>query len=86
LEFEKVKRDYEKQISDKRLELDKLRDKINEEDKAYRNRVLELQTVEKFIPHLTKNEESKKVALIAITTLGHDKISESLLSFIPAKV
>jgi hypothetical protein len=42
----------------------------DQENKEHQNRLSELQTVEKMIPHLTKDESSKHGALVAISILA----------------
>jgi len=41
----------------------------------YQNRLAEMQTVERMIPHLTKDESSKRAALIAIGALATPKLA-----------
>jgi cytoskeletal protein RodZ len=49
-------------------------------------RVLEMQTVEKFIPHLiTSDETEKEVALLAITSLGSPKFATKFVKLSPSK-
>ena len=84
-QFEEIRQQYKQEIDKRKLELNILRNQIDEEEKAYRNRVFELQALEKFIPHLTADEENKKVALIAITTLGHEEIARKLGELYPSE-
>ncbi len=35
---------------------------------VYQTKILEMQTVERFIPHLTSDEKTKEIALLALTT------------------
>ncbi len=46
--------------------------------KVHQNKLAEMQTVEKMIPHLTKNESSKQVALIAISALASPEIAAQI--------
>lgn len=46
-----------------------------QQNRRYQNRLLEMQTVEKMIPHLTDSESTKQVALIAISTLASREIA-----------
>jgi len=48
------------------------------------NRLLELETIEKMIPHLTANEESKRVALIAIHDLGNPRLAIEMAQLYPS--
>lgn len=52
-------------------EINERQTKLDQENRKYQTRILEMQTVEKFIPYLTtEDEKKKKVALLAITSLG----------------
>ncbi|MBY0483846.1 hypothetical protein [Nitrosomonas sp.] len=44
-------------------------------NKQYQNRLLEMQTVEKMIPHLIKDEPSKQAAVIAISALASPEVA-----------
>lgn len=46
-----------------------------QENKAYQNRLSELQAVEKLIPHLAKDESSKHAALVALSVLASPKLA-----------
>ena len=46
--------------------------------KKEQNRIAEIQTVEKFIPHLTGSEESKKVAILTISSLGNTELATQI--------
>ncbi|SFV05563.1 ankyrin repeat domain-containing protein [Pseudoduganella namucuonensis] len=48
------------------------------QSKDYQNRIAEMQTVEKLIPHLIKDDSSKKAALIAIGELASPKVGRAL--------
>lgn len=61
--------------NDRQLELSRTLAQQEQQNKLYQNRVLEMQTVEKMIPHLTKDESSKQAALIAISTLASPDIA-----------
>ncbi len=43
-------------------------------------KVQEIQTIEKFIPHLTGNEQSKKAAILAINSLADAKLAGKIAS------
>lgn len=51
----------------------------------YKTKILEMQTIEKFIPHLTKNEKSKEYALIAITILGNPELATKFAQLSPSE-
>lgn len=56
------------------------------ETQKYQTRVLEMQTIEKFIPHLSgKEEETKKVALLALTSLGSPEFATRFAQLSPSK-
>jgi ankyrin repeat protein len=46
--------------------------------KQQQNRLVELETIEKMIPHLTTGEESKRVALLAIKTLANPELATQM--------
>jgi len=52
---------------------------------VHQTRVLEMQTVEKFIPHLTGDEEKKKIALLAITSLGSPEFATKFAQLSPSE-
>lgn len=52
--------------------------KRDAQSKDYQNRIAEMQTVEKLIPHLIKNDSSKKAALIAIGELASPRVGRAL--------
>jgi len=53
--------------------------------RIYQTRILEMQTVEKFIPHLTGDEETKKVALLALTSLGSPEFAARFAKLNPSE-
>lgn len=54
-------------------------EKQDNANKTYQAQILEMQTVEKFIPHLTsKNEETKKIAILTISTLASSKVATNI--------
>ena len=55
------------------------------ESQKYQTRILEMQTIEKFIPHLTGKEEIKKVALLAITSLGSPEFATRFAQLSPSE-
>ena len=59
----------------RQLELTAAQGLRDHEYKGYQNRLSELQTVEKMIPHLAKDESSKRVALLAISVLASPKLA-----------
>lgn len=62
----------------RQLELSTLQAKRDQESKEYQNRLAEMQTVEKMIPHLVKDETSKRAALIAISALATPKLAAQI--------
>jgi hypothetical protein len=53
---------------------------------VYQTRILEMQTVEKFVPHLTTaSEETKKVALLALTSLGSSGFATKFAQLSPSE-
>jgi len=61
--------------NNRQLELTQAQTLRDQENKEYQNRLSELQTVEKMIPHLAKDEPSKRAALIAISVLATPKLA-----------
>jgi len=60
--------------------------RVDEEDKRHQARILELQTVEKFMPHLTSGDEQKKqMALLMISTLGSPEFVTQFASISPSR-
>lgn len=56
-----------------------------QQNQKHQVRILEMQTLEKFIPHLAGNEKTKEIALIAITTLGSPEIATQFAQLSPSK-
>jgi hypothetical protein len=52
--------------------------------KNQQNRIAEVQTLEKFMPHLLGSEESKKVAILAISSLGNTELATRLANLYPS--
>ncbi len=44
-----------------------------------------MQTVEKFIPHLTSDEKTKEIALLALTTLGSSEFATKFSQLSPSE-
>jgi hypothetical protein len=61
--------------NDRQLEWTKAQALRDQEYKEYQNRLAELQTVEKMIPHLAKDESTKRAALVAISVLATPKLA-----------
>ncbi len=54
--------------------------------RAYQTQILEMQTMEKFIPYLTsKDEETKKVAVLMISTLASSKLATNMAQLYKSK-
>lgn len=51
---------------------------------VHQTKILEMQTVEKFIPHLTSDEKTKEIALLAITTLGSSEFATKFSQLSPS--
>ena len=62
----------------RQLELNSIQAARDQQNKDYQNRLAEMQTVEKMIPHLTKDEASKRAALIAIGALATPKLAAQM--------
>lgn len=59
---------------------------IDQKNKEYQTRILEMQTVERFIPYLTSEDENKqKVALLTITSLGSPEFATMFAKLNPTK-
>lgn len=61
--------------NNRQLEWTQAQARRDQESKEYQNRLSELQTVEKMIPHLAKDESSKRAALLAISVLATPKLA-----------
>jgi hypothetical protein len=61
--------------NDRQLQLTKAQALRDQESKDYQNRLAELQAVEKLLPHLEKDESSKRAALIALSILATPKLA-----------
>jgi S1-C subfamily serine protease len=61
--------------NDRQLEWNKNQSAREQENKEYQNRLAEMQTVERMIPHLANNEASKRAALVAISILASPKLA-----------
>jgi hypothetical protein len=55
------------------------------ESQKYQTRILEMQTIEKFIPHLTGREEIKKIAPLAITSPGSPEFAARFAQLSPSE-
>ena len=52
---------------------------------VHQAKILEMQTVEKFIPHLTGDEKTKEIALLALTTLGSSEFATKFSQLSPSE-
>jgi len=52
--------------------------------KEQQNRLVEMETIEKMIPHLTKDEESKRVALVTIRNLARPELATQMAQLYPS--
>jgi S1-C subfamily serine protease len=62
--------------------------KQNERNEALKQqeiRVAQIQTVERFIPYLTGTEEQKKIAILAINSLGNTDVATKLAALYPSE-
>lgn len=71
--------------NDRQLALAKTQALREQENKDYQNRLTELQTVEKMIPHLAKDEASKRAALVAISVLANPKLAAKFAELFPGQ-
>lgn len=55
-----------------------------QQNKLYQIKILEMQTVEKFIPHLTGDEKTKEIALLTLTTLGSSEFATKFTQLSPS--
>lgn len=53
--------------------------------KEQQNRLVEMETMEKMIPHLIKDEESKKVALLTIRNLARPELATQMAQLYPSE-
>ena len=54
------------------------------QNQVHQTKILEMQTVEKFIPHLTGDEKTKEIALLALTTLGSSEFATKFAQLSPS--
>ena len=57
---------------------------LEHQNQVHQTKILEMQTVEKFIPHLTKDEKTKEIALLALTTLGSSEFATKFSQLSPS--
>ena len=77
---------FTKSYNDRQAEFAIRQAERDNELKQYQNRVLEMQTVEKFVPYLTAGDEAKKeMALLIITTLGNPVFATQFVKLNPSK-
>ena len=60
-------------------------DALELQAQANQTKILEMQTVEKFIPHLTSDEKTKEIALLALTTLGNSEFATRFSQLSPSE-
>ncbi len=51
----------------------------------HQTKILEMQTVEKFIPHLTSDEKTKEIALLALSSLGSSEFATKFSQLSPSE-
>jgi hypothetical protein len=77
---------FTKSYNDRQAELAARQAEQDKDSKRYQTRVLEMQTVEKFVPYLTDKDEGKKeMALLIITTLGSPEFATQFVKLNPSK-
>ena len=54
------------------------------QNQIHQTKILEMQTVERFIPHLTGDEKTKEIALLALTTLGSSEFATKFSQLSPS--
>jgi hypothetical protein len=64
--------------NERQLEFSRHQAAQEQQNKMQANRLVEMQTVEKMIPHLTKDEQSKRAALIAIGALATPELAAQI--------
>jgi hypothetical protein len=62
-----------------------IQNRRNSDLSEQQNRILEMETIEKMIPHLTKDEETKRVALLAIKALARPELATQLAQLYPSE-
>src|SRR5205807_8188232 len=62
----------------RQIESTSLQSARDQDLKEQQNRLIELETIEKMIPHLTKGEDSKRVALLAMKVLGNPELATQM--------
>lgn len=62
--------------------------KQNERNEALKQqeiRIAQIQTVEKFVPYLTGSEDQKKIAILALNSLGNTEVATKLAALYPSE-
>lgn len=57
----------------------------NQQAQEHRAKILEMQTLEKFLPHLKGDEKTKEIALLAIGDLGGAELATRMAKLFPSK-
>jgi len=57
----------------------------NEDLKQQEIRISQIQTVEKFVPYLTGSEEQKRIAILALNSLGNAEVAAKLAELYPSQ-
>ncbi|MDO8787900.1 MAG: hypothetical protein Q7J42_07500, partial [Sulfuritalea sp.] len=76
---------FTQSYNDRQAQVAERQSEQDHQTKKHQSRILEMQTVEKFLPYLTaNNERQKEVALLVITTLGSPEFATQFAKLDPS--
>lgn len=76
---------FTQSYNSRQAEQNKIQNARDADLKEQQNRTLEMETMEKMIPHLLKDEESKRVALITIRNLARPELANQMAELLSSK-
>ena len=75
LTFEKMKHDQASLFQEYDLELKRLKQRTEDIDKSQRREIYALEIIERFVPYVADSPEQRQIALIALSELGQETLS-----------
>ena len=76
---------FTQSYNQRQIEQNKLQNERDASLKEQQNRIVEMETMEKMIPHLIKNEDSKRVALVTIRNLARPELATQMAQLYPSE-
>lgn len=76
---------FTQSYNQRQIEQNKLQNDRDMTLKEQQNRLVEMETMEKMIPHLTKDEDSKRVALVTIRNLARPELATQMAQLYPSE-